>query len=43
MNLLIVDELGNMTLSQTGTELWFDVFSWRYENLATIVTSNLPF
>ena len=43
VNLLIVDELGYVPLSQTGSELLFDVFSWRYENGATIVTSNLPF
>ena len=43
VNLLIVDELGYMPLSQTGSELLFDVFSRRYENGATIVTSNLPF
>ncbi len=43
MNLLIVDELGYVPLSQTGSELLFDVFSRRYENGATIVTSNLPF
>ena len=30
-------------LSQTGSELLSDVFSRRYENGATIVTSNLPF
>ena len=30
-------------MSQTGSELLFDVFSRRYENGATIVTSNLPF
>ena len=29
-----------MPLSQTGSELLFDVFSRRYENGATIVTSN---
>ena len=28
---------------ETGSELLFDVFSRRYENGATIVTSNLPF
>ena len=39
----IVDELGYIPLSQTGSELLFDVFSRRYENGATIVTSNLPF
>ncbi len=43
VNLLIVDELGYVPLSQTGSELLFDVFSRRYENSATIVTSNLPF
>ena len=43
ISLLIVDELGYVPLSQTGSELLFDVFSRRYENGATIVTSNLPF
>ena len=43
VNLLIVDELGYVPLSQTGSELLFDAFSRRYENGATIVTSNLPF
>ena len=43
VNLLIVDEVGYVPLSQTGSELLFDVFSRRYENGATIVTSNLPF
>ena len=32
-----------MPLSQSGSELLFDIFSRRYENGATIVTSNLPF
>ena len=32
-----------MPLSQTGSELLFDVFSQRYENGSTRVTSNLPF
>ena len=43
VSLLIVDELGYVPLSQTGSELLFDIFSRRYENGATIVTSNLPF
>ena len=43
VNLLIVDELGYVPLSQTGSELLFDVFSRRYENGATVVTSNLSF
>ena len=37
------DELGYVPLSQTGSELLFDVFSQRYENGVTIVASNLPF
>ena len=41
--ILTVDELGYVPLSQTGSELLFDVFSRRYENGTTIVTSNLPF
>ena len=43
VNLLIVDELGHVPLSQTGSELLFDVFSQCYESGATVVTSNLPF
>ena len=42
VSLLIVDDLGYVPLSQTGSELLFDVFSRRYENGATVVTSNLP-
>ena len=43
VSLLIVDELGYVPFSQTGSELLFDVSSQRYENSATLVTSNLPF
>jgi DNA replication protein DnaC len=43
VSLLIVDELGYVPLSQTGSELLFEVFSQRYERGASIVTSNLPF
>ena len=32
-----------MSLSPTGAELLFEVFSQRYEHGSTIVTSNLPF
>ena len=39
VNLLIVDELGYVPLSQTGSELLFDVFSQRYENGATVVSN----
>ncbi len=41
--LLIVDELGFVPLSKTGTELLFETFSQRYERASTLVTSNLPF
>ena len=41
--LLIVDELGYVPLSKTGAELLFEVFSQRYEQSSTMVTSNLPF
>ena len=35
VSLLIVDELGYVPLSQSGSELLFDIFSRRYENGAT--------
>jgi len=41
--LLIIDELGFVPLSKTGSELLFEVFSQRYECGSTMVTSNLPF
>ena len=41
--LLIVDELGFVPLSKTGAEMLFEVFSQRYEQGSTLVTSNLPF
>jgi len=43
LDLLIVDKLGYVPLSQIGAELLFEVFSQRHERGATIVTSNLPF
>jgi DNA replication protein DnaC len=42
-DLLIIDELGYVPLSKTGSELLFEVFSQRYEQGSTLVTSNLPF
>ncbi len=42
-DLLIVDELGYVPLSKTGSELLFEIFSQRYERASTLVTSNLPF
>jgi hypothetical protein len=41
--LLIIDELGYVSLSMTGAEQLFEVFSRRYERGSIIVTSNLPF
>ena len=41
--LLIIDELGFVPLSKTGTELLFELISQRYERGATLITSNLPF
>lgn len=43
LQLLIIDELGYVPLSQTGAELLFEVISQRYERGSTIITSNLPF
>ena len=40
-DLLIVDELGYVPLSKTGAELLFEIFSQRYEQASTLVTSNL--
>ena len=42
-DLLIVDELGYVPLSKTGAELLCEIFSQRYEQASTLVTSNLPF
>ena len=42
-DLLIIDELGYVPLSKTGSELLFEIFSQRYEQGSTLVTSNLPF
>jgi DNA replication protein DnaC len=41
--LLIVDELGFVPLSETYAELLFEGFSQRNERTSTLVTSNLPF
>lgn len=41
--LLIVDELGYLPFSKTGSELLFEIFSQRYERGSILVTTNLPF
>lgn len=43
VKLLIVDELGYVPFTAVGAELLFEIFSCRYEQGATLVTSNLPF
>ncbi len=43
VDLLILDELGYVPFTAVGSELLFEVISRRYENGATLVTSNLPF
>ena len=42
LNLLIIDEQGFVSLSRTGAELLFEVFSQRYERGSILVTTNLP-
>src|SRR2546421_10021004 len=41
--LLIIDQLGYVSLSTTGAELLFEVCSQRYERGSSLITSNLPF
>jgi DNA replication protein DnaC len=43
VDLLIVDELGYLSLSASGAELLFQVFAERYERRSILITSNLPF
>ena len=43
VDLLIIDELGYVPFTAVGAELLFEVFSRRYEQGSTLVTSNLPF
>src|SRR3954464_705705 len=42
-HLLIIDELGYVTMSRGGVELLFRVVGDRYERGSILVTSNLPF
>lgn len=43
LDLLIVDELGYLTLDENGVKLLFHVLASRYEKHSTIITTNLPF
>ena len=42
-DLLVLDELGYVPFTKTGSELLFEVISRAYERLSVIVTTNLPF
>jgi len=42
-SLLCIDELGYLPLGKDGCDLLFQVFSRRYEQKSTIVTTNKPF
>ncbi len=42
-DLLILDELGYVPFSKSGSELLFEVVSRAYERQSLIVTTNLPF
>lgn len=42
-DLLILDELGYVPASKSGSELLFDIISTAYERQSLIVTTNLPF
>ncbi|RKY05204.1 MAG: hypothetical protein DRP56_09190 [Planctomycetota bacterium] len=41
--LLILDELGYLPIDKAGSDLLFQVISFRYEQSATIITSNRAF
>src|SRR3954464_3131344 len=43
LDLLVLDELGDVPASQVGAELLFAVSSRAYERWSVIVTTNLPF
>ena len=43
LDVLILDELGYVPASKSGSELFFDVVSQAYERTSMIVTTNLPF
>ena len=43
LDLLVLDELGDVPATKVGSELLFDVISTAYERTSLIVTTNLPF
>ncbi len=42
-SLLVVDEIGYLSLSEEGSNLFFQVISQRHEKNSTIITTNRPF
>lgn len=42
-DLLVIDEIGYLSLGETGSHLFFQVISQRHERKSTIITTNLPF
>jgi DNA replication protein DnaC len=43
LDVVVLDELGYVPASKTGSELFFDVISQAYERTSVIITTNLPF
>ncbi len=41
--LLVVDEIGYLSLGEQGSSLFFQVISARHQKSSTILTTNLPF
>ena len=42
-DLLVIDELGYLSLGQNGSHLFYQVISNRHEQKSTLLTTNLPF
>jgi DNA replication protein DnaC len=42
-DLLVIDEIGYLPLGQQGSNLFFQVISYRHETKSTMITTNLPF
>ena len=42
-DLLVIDEIGYLPLGQQGSNLFFQVISYRHELKSTMITTNLPF
>lgn len=42
-DLLVIDELGYLSLGSRGSDLFFQVISKRHQNKSSLITTNLPF